>query len=257
MIYVISTIIAFAAAFIGSLVGMGGGVILIPSLLFLHQYSDMFSWATPQVIVGLSLISMVFTAFSSTLSYYKNDRIHVKIGLLFLTGSIPGSVLGAWLNQFVNADYFSLYFGFLMIALSFVFLIKKKQQTNAEPLRTNNPIVSVFFISLIVGIISGLFGIGGGSIIVPAMIFLFGLSIHTAAATSMFIILFISIISAITHIVLGHVAWAYVLLFVLGAWIGGTTGAKVNQLINSNILEWILRLLLIVVGIRLIIEGMM
>ncbi len=256
LIYIICTIVAFTAAFTGSLVGMGGGVVLIPSMLFLHHYTDTFAWATPQVIVGISLIAMVFTAFSSTVSYYKNDRIHVKIGLLFLTGSVPGSILGAYLNQFINADYFSLYFGFLMITLSFLFLFKRNKHENDDNTR-KTPALSVFIISLIVGGISGMFGIGGGSIIVPALIFLFGLSIHTAAATSMFVILFISIISAGTHIVLGHVAWEYVLLFILGAWIGGTLGAKINQLVKGNVLEWILRLLLIVIGIRLIIEGMM
>ncbi|WP_244535670.1 sulfite exporter TauE/SafE family protein [Lentibacillus halodurans] len=257
MIYLVCIIVAFVAAFTGSLVGLGGGVVLIPSMLFLHHYTDAFAWATPQVIVGISLITMVFTAFSSTISYYKTGRIHVKIGLLFLTGSIPGSILGAWLNQFVNADHFSLYFGFLMIVLAFLFLINRKGPADHKFTRQSNPVVSVFIVSLIVGGISGLFGIGGGAIIVPAMIFLFGLSIHTAAATSMFVILFISIISAGTHIVLGHITWEYILLFIIGAWIGGTLGAKVNQVVKSNTLEWILRLLLIIIGIRLIIEGMM
>lgn len=252
LIYIICTIIAFIAAFTGSLVGMGGGVVLIPSMLFLHHYTDAFAWATPQVLVGISLITMVFTAFSSTVSYHKLGRIQVKTGLLFLTGSIPGSILGAWLNQFVNADHFSLYFGILMIVLSFLFLIKRKEPLDEQPSGQN---FSVFIIALTVGIISGLFGIGGGSIIVPAMIFLFGLSIHTAAATSMFVILFISIVSAGTHIILGHVVWEYVLFFIIGAWVGGTLGAKVSQLLNSNVLEWILRLLLMIIGVRLIIEG--
>lgn len=257
VIYLICIIVALISAFTGSLVGMGGGVVLIPAMLFLHYYTDAFGWATPQVIVGISLITMIFTAFSSTISYYKTGRIHIKIGLLFLTGSVPGSILGAWLNQFIRTDHFSLYFGILMIALSFVFLFKRKEPADGQSSGKKTPALSVFIISLIVGGISGLFGIGGGSIIVPAMIFLFGLTIHTAAATSMFVILFISIISAGTHIVLGHVAWEYVLLFIIGGWIGGTLGARVNQVLKSNILEWILRLLLIIIGIRLIMEGIM
>lgn len=256
LFYVICFIIGLAAAFAGSLVGMGGGVILIPSLLLISHYSDAFNWATPQAIVGISLVTMVFTAFSSTVSYYKNKQIHVKIGLLFLTGSIPGGILGSWLNQFVNADHFSLYFGILMIVLSFLFLFKREKQTDDQSSQ-KTPVLSVFIISLIIGAISGLFGIGGGAMIVPAMIFLFGLSIHTAAATSMFVILFISIMSAGTHIALGHVVWEYVVFFILGAWLGGTFGAKVNQLSNSKILEWVLRLMLIIVGIRLISEGLM
>ncbi|MFC7746097.1 sulfite exporter TauE/SafE family protein [Lentibacillus kimchii] len=254
MLYVICIVVALIAAFIGSLVGLGGGVIVIPVMLFLHSYSDAFAWATPQVIVGLSLISIVFTAISSSISYYRNGQINSRIGLLFLIGSIPGGILGSWLNQFINTDHFTLYFGILMIALSFLFLLKRDRQREE---RSKTPIVSVVIISLIVGVLSGLFGIGGGAIIVPAMIFLFGLSVHTSAATSMFVIVFISIMSAGTHIALGHIEWEYVIFFIVGAWIGGTIGAKVNQHIKSNVLEWILRIMLIVVGIRLIFEGLM
>ncbi|TFJ91608.1 sulfite exporter TauE/SafE family protein [Lentibacillus salicampi] len=256
LIYFICVIIGLAASFAGSLVGMGGGVILIPAMLLMYQYSDAFAWATPQVIVGISLITMVFTAFSSTLAFYRSKRIHIKIGLLFLTGSIPGGILGSWLNQFISSEDFSLYFGVLMIVMSFLFLVKRDKRTDDNVSR-KTPVLSVFIISLIIGAISGLFGTGGGAMIVPAMIFLFGLSVHTAAATSMFVILFISIMSAGTHIALGHIVWEYAGFFVIGAWVGGTLGAKVNQLMKSSLLEWILRLMLVIVGIRLIIEGFM
>lgn len=265
MVYIICFLIAVVSAFIGSLVGLGGGVVLIPSLLFMYQYSDTFSWALPQMIVGISLVTMVFTAFSSTISYVKKGRVDYKTGLLFLTGSIPGGILGAWLNQFLDTENFSLYFGILVIVISLLFFIKRKprdKQLPAADIRTFEvdgetyhykvTFLPAFIISLIVGTLSGLFGIGGGSVMVPAMILLFGLPVHIAAATSMFMILFISIISASTHIILGHVPWEYALLFIPGAYIGGIIGAKVNQISNGNTLEWILRIILIVVGIRLI-----
>ncbi len=260
MVYIICVLIAVVSAFIGSLIGLGGGIILIPSLLFMYQTSDSFAWATPQIIVGISLIAMIFTAFSSTVSYYKKRRVDYRIGLLLLTGSIPGGIFGSWLNQFVDSDKFTLYFGLLMITLSLSFLIKRKRPasgSNDETFHYNVSFWPAFIISLIVGILSGLFGIGGGSIMVPAMILLFGLPVHIATATSMFMILFISIISASTHIALGHIAWEYVFFFIPGAWIGGTIGAKVNQKITGGILEWFLRIILIIIGVRLIIEGIM
>ncbi|SDQ28099.1 sulfite exporter TauE/SafE family protein [Virgibacillus salinus] len=259
MVYIICVLIAVISAFIGSLIGLGGGIILIPSLLIMYQNFDSFAWATPQMIVGISLIAMVFTAFSSTISYYKERRVDYRLGLLLLTGSIPGGIFGSWLNQFVDSDKFTLYFGLLMITLSLSFLIKRKQpkSKSGDTYQYNVSIWPAFIISLGVGILSGMFGIGGGSIMVPAMILLFGLPVHIATATSMFMILFISIISASTHIALGHVAWEYVFFFIPGAWIGGTIGAKINQKINGNILEWFLRIILIVIGIRLIIDGIM
>lgn len=271
MVYIICIVIGIVTAFIGSLIGLGGGVILIPSLLFLYQVSSDFSWATPQTIVGISLIVMIFTALSSTISYFKKGRVDYKTGFLLLTGSIPGGIFGSWLNQFVEADSFSLYFGILMIMLSLLFLLKRKTpveksfiinkdtrvfQVDGQTYHYTVSLWAGFIVSLFVGILSGLFGIGGGSVMVPLMILLFGFPAHIAIATSMFMIFFISIISAGTHIFLGHIAWQYVLFFIPGAWIGGTMGAKLNQKLKGQALEWILRGLLIIIGLRLIIEGL-
>lgn len=269
MVYIICILIGLLTAFTGSLIGLGGGVILIPCLLFLHQFSSSFAWATPQTIVGISLIVMIFTALSSTISYFKKGRVDYKTGILLLSGSIPGGIFGSWLNQFIDADKFSLYFGILMIVLSLLFLIKRKTASKKENDKNTRsfhvdgqtyhytvPFWSAFIVSLLVGTLSGLFGIGGGSVMVPLMILLFGFPAHIAIATSMFMIFFISMISASTHIILGHVAWQYVLFFIPGAWIGGTIGAKVNQKLKSQALEWILRVLLIIIGLRLIFEGL-
>lgn len=266
MVYIICVLIGLVTAFVGSLIGLGGGIILIPSLLFLHQVSGDFAWATPQAIVGISLIVMIFTALSSTISYFKKGRVDYKTGFLLLTGSIPGGIFGSWLNQFIEADSFSFYFGILMIILSLLFLLKRKKtsttigkntrsfQVDGQTYHYTVSFWTGFIVSLLVGILSGLFGIGGGSVMVPLMILLFGFPAHIAIATSMFMIFFISIISAGTHIFLGHIAWHYVVFFIPGAWIGGTIGAKLNQKLQGQALEWILRGLLIIIGIRLIIE---
>ncbi|WP_405102707.1 sulfite exporter TauE/SafE family protein [Oceanobacillus sp. FSL H7-0719] len=270
MVFIICILIGLLTAFIGSLMGLGGGIILVPTLLFIASISDAFAWATPQTIVGVSLIVMIFTGLSSTLAYLKVKRVDYKTGLLFLIGSIPGGVIGSWLNQYVDGDAFQLYFGIVMILISLLLFIKKKDPEKAE-LTGNN--VRTFelngvtyrykvkkslaiILALTVGILSGLFGIGGGSIMVPAMILLFGFPVHIAAATSMFMIFFVSIFSSITHIALGHIAWGYVIFFIPGAWIGGKLGAKVNQKLSGNALGWILRVLLIFIGIRMIIQGL-
>src|SRR5690625_602690 len=116
-------------------------------------------------------------------------------------------------------------------------------------------LLPAFIISFIVGVLSGLFGVGGGSITVPALMLVFGIPIQIAIATSMFMILFISMISTVTHIVLGHIVWHYAILFMIGAWLGGSIGARTNQSLKGKTLEWILRAVLIIVGLRLIMDG--
>lgn len=271
MVYIICGMIGILTAFFGSLMGLGGGVILIPILLFLHQYVSGFAWATPQMIVGISLVVMVFTALSSSIAYMKKGRIDFRTGWVLLSGSIPGGVFGSWLNQFIQVDYFSLYFGMLTILISMLFFLKRKEPPKIQT-TTNQSMRSfevdgytyhyhvhkwlAFFLSFAVGMLSGLFGIGGGSIMVPAMILLFAIPAHIATATSMFMILFISIISASTHIALGHIPWDYVFFFVPGAYLGAKLGAYINQTLSGKALERLLRFILILIGVRLIVEGL-
>ncbi|HAM81827.1 sulfite exporter TauE/SafE family protein [Ornithinibacillus bavariensis] len=270
MTFIICILIGILTALLGSLVGLGGGVILIPSLLVLNQFVPGFGWATPQAIVGISLFTMIFTSISSSITYFKRGRVDYKTGLLFLTGSIPGGMFGSWLNQFIETEAFLLYFGFLVILISLLFFLKRAPQKpidlTAKSVRTfkvdgetyhySISIGIAFFLSLLVGTLSGLFGIGGGSIMVPAMILLFGFPVHIATATSMFMILFVSLVGSITHIALGHIMWEYVLLFLPGAWIGGKLGARLNERLNGKTLEWVLRVMLILIGIRMIVNGL-
>lgn len=271
MVFLVCIIVGIVTAFVGSLLGLGGGIIFIPSMLFLYQSFDIFYWANPQMIVGISLIAMIFTAMSSTITYSKKGRVDFRTGTLLLFGSIPGGVFGSWLNQFIDVDQFTLYFGLLIISLSLLMFVKRRpSQTEGLLIRNHRRVrtfaiegetyhytVSIplaFFISLLVGTLSGMFGIGGGSIIVPAMILLFTIPPHIATATSMFMILITSLFGSMTHIFLGHIVWEYALFFIPGAWIGGTIGAKVNQLLKGRILEWLLRILLILIGLSLIFE---
>ncbi|WP_407272555.1 sulfite exporter TauE/SafE family protein [Radiobacillus sp. PE A8.2] len=272
MVFIICLAVGFAAAFFGSLVGLGGGTILVPILLLLHVYLDDFAWVIPQTVVGISLVVMVFTGISSSISYFKSKRIDVTSGFVFLIGCIPGGILGSWLNQFIDTKTFSIYFGSVMVCMFFTFFIKrspKQIENNHNSKWSLNRSISIdqtaytysvpwggaIILSFIVGILSGLFGIGGGSLMVPAMILLFGFPPHIATATSMFMIIFLSSFSAVTHITLGNVPWQYVWLFIPGAWIGGTIGAKVNQRLNANTVQWVLRILLVIIGVRLIWQG--
>src|SRR5699024_11842810 len=97
------------AAVGGSLGGVGGGLLLVPVMLVLYDDVDSFSWADRQAIVGISLVTIVFTGLSSALSYIKLKRVDMKTGLIFLIGSLPGSIIGSWVNNQINTDAFSLY----------------------------------------------------------------------------------------------------------------------------------------------------
>lgn len=272
VVIVLGLVIGFLAAVVGSLVGLGGGIVLVPAMLFLYDNMESFSWANPQAIVGISLVTMVFTGLSSALSYIKMKRVDMKTGVILLIGSLPGSVVGSWVNNQINTDAFSLYFGILMIVIFLMMMIDRKKlvkdkqieitnrtrtfEIDGETYQYNVNYTPAFIISFLVGALSGLFGIGGGTISVPAMILFFGIPVQIAIGTSMFMIFFISLISSSTHIFLGHIAWKYVIFFIIGSYLGGTAGARMSKWFKGNTLEWILRVVILIAAIRLIYESL-
>ncbi|PLR67346.1 MULTISPECIES: sulfite exporter TauE/SafE family protein [Bacillaceae] len=272
MEWVFLVLIGFIAGTIGSLVGLGGGIIVVPAMLFSSAYFTIFENVTPQTAVGTSLLVVIFTGLSSTLAYMKVKKVDYKSGFIFFIGSGPGGLIGAYVNKFLNVESFSLYFGIFMIAVSILLMLRDRLKPKYREPGANDVIrsylnddgaeasyfyrpVPAVFISFAVGFISGLFGIGGGSLLVPAMVLLFLFPAHIAVATSMFIIFLSGISSSVIHIALGNVNWLFALALIPGAWVGGKAGAYIATRLSGKTLINLLRLVLIVVGLKLIYEG--
>ena len=126
MEFILLVIIALFAGLIGSLVGLGGGIVLVPATLYIGLNLGMIPDITPQKVVGLSVVMMIFTGLASTLSYMKAKTVDYKSGFIFFIGSIPGTILGAWVNKGLDLPSFNLYFGILLIILSIILLVRDK-----------------------------------------------------------------------------------------------------------------------------------
>ncbi|MGW6299736.1 sulfite exporter TauE/SafE family protein [Peribacillus butanolivorans] len=272
MVWLVLVGIGLLAGSIGSLVGLGGGIIIVPSLLFLGTSTDIIDELSPQVAVGVSTVIMIFTGLSSTLSYMKHKVVDYKAGLIFFIGSAPGGIIGAYVNKNLDVEAFSLYFGIFMVLMALVLLVKGRLKPmvfkpgTGKVVKTYEnkngqvssygyyPLVAIL-IAFVVGFSSGLFGIGGGSLMVPVMILMFFFPPHMAVATSMFMVFLSSITNSITHISLGNVNWPYAFALIPGAWFGAKLGAFINTRLKSTSLENMLKIVLIIIGLRLIYQG--
>lgn len=272
MEHVLLALIALISGIVGALVGLGGGMILIPTTLFFGVELNYFPQITPQTVVGLSVVMMVFTGLASTISYMKSKQVDFKSGWIFFIGSVPGTMLGAWTNKGLDLSSFNLFFGFLLIFLSILLMIRDKLKPiqwfvnhGKKKLFVDNegreyvvgyPIWFALLLSLFVGFISGLFGIGGGSILVPAMVILFRFPPHVAVATSMFMVFLSSMVNSVSHISLGNVPWIYTIPVIIGAYIGAKIGAGVNKRMASKTVVFILQLVMLFIGIRSVLNGL-
>ncbi|PTL38906.1 sulfite exporter TauE/SafE family protein [Alkalicoccus saliphilus] len=270
MEWILLMFLGLTAAVTGSLLGLGGGIVIVPVLIVMGGYTGILEGISPQTAVGTSLLVMIFTGLSSTLAYMKQKTVDFQSGWIFFIGSAPGALFGVWLNNGIETGAFFAAFGLFMILVSFLLMIRGK--IKPLPLRPNGirrtfresdgtlreygyePWLGIV-ISFFTGMFSGLFGIGGGSLIVPAMVILFAFPPHIAVATSMFLVFLSAAVSSISHIALGNVNWLYALALIPGAWFGGQIGAWINRRLKSGTLIFALRIVLVIIGIRLIFEG--
>jgi len=236
--------VSFAAGTLGSLLGLGGGFIIVPALTFMSF--------NPYQIASTSLFAVFSTSASSTLAYAKQKRIDYSLGIKFALIAIPGAILGAYISDFITMQSFKLYFGLVLIGTS-VYILKKSALVEEHKASHSSAVMAFCYTaSFFAGILSSLFGIGGGVIFVPMMVALLGMSMHISAPTSQFIFLISSIAGLASHIALGHPDYLLALILVIGAFAGAQLGAKVSLWVKEKLLQKLLSISLFAVAARLI-----
>lgn len=267
--WIILIILGLLAGTIGSIAGLGGGVIIVPALLAIGAFFPEYQHITPQLAVGTSLFLVVISSLSSTLSYSRQKRVDFRSGALFFVASGPGAIVGAYLTGFVDERIFNISFGLLMILvvvlLSWNYQGKERRMNWSVKREFTDPSGEVYqygynpstalLISFVVGGVAGFFGIGGGALIVPMMVLLFRFPPHVATATSMFVMFLSAIIGSITHLIQDNIVWQAVLLIAPGAWIGGQLGAWISARMSSRALLIAFRLVIVLVAVRMITMG--
>ena len=235
--------LGFVAGILGSIIGLGGGIIIVPVLTFVG-----FS---PTLAVSNSLFAVFSNSVASTATYAKQKRIEISLGWKLGLIAVPGTILGAFISSDLSPTI--LFALVLLSSASYIFL---KRKIEKKPLDTSR-ILLVFSAgaSFFAGIISSLFGVGGGLIFVPLMVLALGISMKRAAPTSQFILMFASFSGLIVHSILGHPDYYQALLLSIGAFAGGIFGAKLSLDIKENKLKVLVTIVIVAAAIKLIIDS--
>jgi len=259
--------VGFLVGTYGTLVGAGGGFVLVPMLLLLYPQES------PEVITSISLAVVFFNALSGSIAYMRLKRVDYRSGILFATATIPGAILGAVTTSIIPRHLFDILLGVLMIGASLflIFHTDKKvdyktgrlpgclvrnlvEADGTEHTFSYSPTVGVG-LSLIVGYISSLLGIGGGIIHVPALVHLLNFPVHIATATSHFMLAIMALTGTGVHIFAGafHHGIRRTIALAIGVLIGAQLGAFLSNRVGG---VWIIRGLAIAlgfVGVRIVI----
>jgi len=239
--------LGFAAGLLGSIIGLGGGIIIVPVLTF-------FGFS-PALAASNSIFAVFSNAIASSISYAKQRRIEYSIGLKLGLLSIPGTVVGALISSEITPSIFKILFALILISASIYIFSKRKIEQKNYNLSKQIMILAIGA-SFFAGIISGLFGVGGGIIFVPLMVVAMGLSMKNAAPTSQFILLFASGSALVTHTLLGHPDFYQALLLAIGAFVGGLVGARLSLEIKENSLKILISIVMIGAAVKLFIDSL-
>ncbi|HYY71712.1 MAG TPA: sulfite exporter TauE/SafE family protein, partial [Nitrososphaeraceae archaeon] len=178
-LFIILIIIGFGAGILGSLIGVGGGIIMTPALTYMGF--------PPSVIASSSLIAVFATSISSTLTYVSKKYVNYWLGIKLALPAIPGSIIGGIFTNFVLLEDFKIYFAILLISVGIYILIKNKIISRTIVTIPKPLVYSVLiFGNFGAGIISSFFGVGGGIIFVPILVIIYKMKMINASPTAQF-----------------------------------------------------------------------
>ena len=208
----------------GSLIGVGGGVLIVPVLLWMH--------VPAKEAAGTSIAVVLANGVSGSLIYLRDRRVDLRAGFILAIAGLPGALLGGFVDQYVPHRLFEFLFA-LLLAVVGLRLFARPGQDIAAPAATADATNTAGLrplpagaIGLLAGFIASVFGVGGGIVFVPSLAYLFGFPAHVATATSTFVIALTAIFGTASHAYYHDVLWAPAGLIAVGAIAGAQVGAR-------------------------------
>lgn len=242
---------AFLASIFGSMVGLGGGFILVPILRLFLGFS-------PAYAAGTSLVLIVANSASGAFTYLLQRRVHLKIGWLIAVGGLPGGILGAIASVHISPRLYDIILAVLLIGVA-VDMAWNAQRRMAG--RVEHPRVSAIKgmsyraalgLGFAVGMFSSLFGLGGGILLVPTFLYFSELPAHAISATSQFAILLTSPVGLVVHVMQRDIVARDIVPLVAGGLLGGPIGARLSLRLKSPQLLIVVATALVIAAVSLV-----
>jgi len=235
------------------MVGLGGGFIIVPVL-------RLFFGLGPAEAAGTSLALVVANSGSGAFTYLMQRRVHVRVGLMIAAAGFPGSILGAVVVKRIPPHIFDWAFAAFLFLVAFDIAInrEKRLQNRTEHADVGATVGMHWYAAVaagfVVGFISSLFGVGGGVVLVPTLLYFSDLPAHAISATSHFGIVLTSPVGFITHYLQHDIDWELVVPLVLGGLCGGPIGARLSLRLKSQRLMAFVAVALTIAGFALVLR---
>lgn len=248
--------LGLAAGILGSMIGLGGGIVVVPALTILG--------VPPVTAASNSLFVALSNAAASTVSYSRQKRIDYGLGLRISALSVPGTILGALLTTDSAPWIFKALFGALLVAAAAYIALRSKMEgsgaagggddnAGAGALLSSPRAMTALVVgaSFFAGTVSSFFGIGGGVVFIPLMVAAMGIGMVRAAPTSQFALLFTAFSGIAVHWALGNPDVFYGAPLMAGVFAGGLIGAKLSAYMKERWLRILASSVILGVSVKL------
>lgn len=241
------------AGVVGALLGLGGGIFLVPALTLLFHFPV-------RVAVGTSLVSVIATSAGVAASASKESGADVMLALRLEIATAAGAVLGGLLAGLVNASALSILFAIVVFVTAAYTLVKSLNRQDDEAMYrrdyTPRRWAAGSTTAGLAGMVSGLLGVGGGFIKVPTMYAVMGVPLGIATATSNFMVGITAAASVFVYIGRGDVHPLIAVPTVSGVFLGAVLGTSVQSHVKVGALRWALIVLLVGIGVQMFLRGL-
>lgn len=242
--------IGFLGSFISGMVGIGGSIINYPMLLFIPVALG-FNAFTAQEVSAISAIQVFFASLMGMLVFRKGGLLNKALMLYMGSSIIIGSFMGSFVSNTLSSSIINLVYAILaLIAAIMMFLPKRgTDDQDVSEVTFNKPLAVI--LALIIGMVSGIVGAAGAFITVPVMLVVLKIPTRVAIASSLAITFISSIGSTTGKLLGGHMLLVPSIVLVIASTIASPIGARLSKKINTNILQWILAVLITATVIKI------
>jgi uncharacterized protein len=240
----INFLIGLVAGIFGGLVGLGGGVVMIPLMVGVLKL-------TQHQAHGTSLVALVFTGIAGAITYAMKGSVDLTASALLAVTAIFTARYGAKFAHALPEWKLKRSFGGFLIFVSILLLLKPYLAQVAHPVSDGwAKIVVLLLTGVFTGFLSGMMGVGGGTIMVPAMVLLAGMGQHMAQGSSLLAMVPAGAVGAHAHYKLGNVVTKLLAGLVPGILIGTYLGGSLALVLSEAVLRVIFAAVLIWTGVR-------
>lgn len=239
-------LVGVAAGFLSGLFGVGGGILIVPGLVLVAKMDQ-------RIAHGTSLAAVLPISASSLLSYWAHDHVDWRVGACLAVGALAGAVLGTRLLHVLPHRVLAIGFATLLLVTA-VRLFLPLTSEPARAVLSISAIVALVAIGVATGILAGLLGVGGGVVMVPAMMMLLHMPSAMAKGTSVAVIIPTAIMGTFRNRSKSNADLRAAGILGLGGVLSATAGGWISARMSDTVSNVLFATLLIIVATRLVLQ---